>query len=782
MGNKDVCCAKAVTFMLLAVFVFVFAATTACQGPAEIQGNSDIINGEKCDGIDNDADGLVDEEFDLDADGFIECTVLAFSNDCNDASPLIHPLAEEKCSDSIDNDCDGKADNFDEDCNGSCGALGLCEKQQGVCAGAAQKCVAGTATCEYAKNPNYQDKEFSCTDNLDNDCDGLDDTNDPDCQQYGPCQENDTPTECFRPGFAAGAGVCAGEMMTCHNGFWTCNFSGIVGFQFNENSIDQSDNDCDGEVDEQSVTFGGYAGKEYHACNQTTEAYQDGPIDTEDELNAIISDVGSISGSCDVSASSANRYQHCVYAGTTYEFCEAVVTTKKDAWCTFWDNQALLKAWVPVGQCAKGQKIARHEICKVNLDGSNFTCTTNEQVDCQSNSNYCGDDVAVNSYRCNPSSADNDVQKCVEVNGCLVWQDDDYCSANHTCPANRPIGSNKNSVCLDVSSNTGMPTCSSSSHNGDYACSGTAIKICNGTIWSAYASTGCCQSAQEEQQTFNQPSEIGTWCRAHEDPDPCTSGISGEDKKPGDISGSTDSCTDANDINQYYCDANKIYKCQRKSQDTGIKDCLFWDYQQSCSSTTMCNNGPLSSNACSAPLDCELPSSCTEGPEIDAFWNCIYGSSSATCESCAQSACGNSGSTCSYTALQSYTASCLSNQNQFQCTASGQAKKCQQYCWQGSASWYLDPTASACSACTSSGSWITSCTGGGSTGGGGSTTGCGACYGPTDPGEWACMDGKNMKQCICVNGKAAWGDSFSCTAIGKSCAGVGKATGEAGCY
>ena len=72
-----------------------------------------VPQAEECNARDDDCDGLTDEGFDGDGDGFTRC-----GGDCDDGEAADHPGAEEVC-DGRDNDCDGDVDEgFDEDGDG----------------------------------------------------------------------------------------------------------------------------------------------------------------------------------------------------------------------------------------------------------------------------------------------------------------------------------------------------------------------------------------------------------------------------------------------------------------------------------------------------------------------------------------------------------------------------------------------------------------------------------------------------------------------------------------
>jgi len=99
---------------------------------------------EICDGTDNNCDGVVDEGFDLDADGFASC-----GGDCDDGDASVNPDAVEVC-DGLDNNCDGVVDEgFDLDADGVTTCAGDCDDAKpAVYPGAAEICDGTDNNCD----------------------------------------------------------------------------------------------------------------------------------------------------------------------------------------------------------------------------------------------------------------------------------------------------------------------------------------------------------------------------------------------------------------------------------------------------------------------------------------------------------------------------------------------------------------------------------------------------------------------------------------------------------
>ncbi|MEM2990217.1 MAG: hypothetical protein QXQ02_03430 [Halobacteria archaeon] len=102
---------------------------------------------------------------------------------------------ESNCFDGIDNDNDSKIDCADSDCDEK--ADGSCDTGQlGICADGTYACSEGSKVCLQKNQPQQEGPpgNATCSDGLDNDCDGETDSDDPDCADF-------TKTGIFHDGY-----------------------------------------------------------------------------------------------------------------------------------------------------------------------------------------------------------------------------------------------------------------------------------------------------------------------------------------------------------------------------------------------------------------------------------------------------------------------------------------------------------------------------------------------------------------------------------------------------
>ena len=415
-----------------------------------------------CDGVDDDCDGQIDEDYDpqVTSCGVGVCasagaTACESGVEVDSCSPGQASAADTIC-DGLDNDCDGQ---IDEDfvtqssqCgSGACGATGVSVCEDGT---VVDSCVPGSPAADDA----------SC-DGVDDDCDGLID------EDYAP------------EAVSCGVGVCAAVgSLNCESGQLVNSCTPGQG-DIVDTTCDGVDDDCDGSVDEDylplSTSCGAGAcaqvgatacvdGGEVDSCEVGNSAAEDSTCDgLDNDCDGLIDeDFVPSSTSCGTGACGAEGITSCV-AGIEADSCVAGSPLENDSSCNAQDDDcdgevdedfapqtttcgvgacgsSSLNACVDgtiIDQCVPGTAAGTDASCNAiddDCDGLVDEDYLTQPVDCgvgacaRSGSTSCQSGSVVS--ECEPGEPAADDQLCDGIDGdCDGQVDEDYVSASTSC-------------------------------------------------------------------------------------------------------------------------------------------------------------------------------------------------------------------------------------------------------------------------------------------------------------------------------------------------------------
>ncbi len=206
------------------------------------------IEPEKCNGVDDDCDGQVDELF---QEFGQKCKISGKVGPCAEGVVIgctggnvvckeIFQKGVELCGDGIDNDCDGKTDEKDDECECNVGEEEECYPPKFQGQNLPKPCKKGKRVCLVTgkwgpcKGAVIPKKEV---------CNGIDD----DCN--GKVDDNIPSQKCtLSPSSANGLGPCQYGETICQNGALKC--IAVHQKASDDTTCDGVDDDCDGQIDE----------------------------------------------------------------------------------------------------------------------------------------------------------------------------------------------------------------------------------------------------------------------------------------------------------------------------------------------------------------------------------------------------------------------------------------------------------------------------------------------------------------------------------------------------
>jgi len=322
---------------------------------------------------------------DDDEDGFY------VPDDCDDTRPEVNPEADEVC-DGLDNNCDGSND---EGCDCTPGEQRECWPHwAGTIA-----CEIGTATCPcqtgtqicsnglwgLCENLAVPDQEGNtqpcadetydcyptCSDGIDNDCNGSLDDRDPSC---GGCEPGSDRSCYSGPPETENVGLCRSGRQYCIDGsFGPC--EGEV-LPEDKETCDGHDNDCDGDTDEfepdemPSCLNLGVCELAKKSCVEQGGVYdwEDcSPEDLQDFARELLCGVPDPPACCPDSC--YQEQETVAFCDNLDNDCDGLVDNAIDGDCSCSPNGTTRPYSSDVGECVEGTEICQNGAWEIQAEG-----------------------------------------------------------------------------------------------------------------------------------------------------------------------------------------------------------------------------------------------------------------------------------------------------------------------------------------------------------------------------------------------------------------------------